>query len=229
MLRETFLQLLRKRTHLSVAGESPDNQVAIKDLSTLSCDVLLLSSLQSLKTITQQLSVPERRGVPKVVMFGMDEDQDIFLQSIRMGARGYLLKDVSSTEIIAAVHTVARGEAVCPPKLSSFLFEFVSKEATRHASPIHHISPAHELTCRQRQLMALVARGMTNKEIAFTLRISEFTVKNHIHRIMSHLNAESRHAAVDLIRMAGLFLNTEDNRTGFFSGAASGPYQDVPA
>jgi DNA-binding NarL/FixJ family response regulator len=66
--------------------------------------------------------------------------------------------------------------------------------------------PANDLTCRQRQLMALVAKGMTNKEIASSLQLSEFTVKNHIRRVMSHLQADSRHAAVDVIRTGGLFL-----------------------
>ncbi len=208
MLRETFVQLLRKRSGLTVVGDSADSSGAIKQLATLVCDVLLLSSLNSLRAIALG---NEGNGLLKnvsAVMFGMDEDQETFLQAVRLGARGYLLKDASSTEIIAAVHGVARGQASCAPHLCRLLFEYVANSASYHGEEAaSHGSPANELTCRQRQLMALVAKGMTNKEIASSLRLSEFTVKNHIHRVMAHLQANSRHAAVDAIRMHGLFPN----------------------
>jgi DNA-binding NarL/FixJ family response regulator len=113
-------------------------------------------------------------------------------------------------ELIAAVQGVARGEAICPPKLCKSLFEYVSSKSLVHSGRVEQRGrPADDLTCRQRQLMTLVAKGMTNKEIAASLRLSEFTVRNHIHRIMGHLQADSRHAAVDAIRTAGLFLSAE--------------------
>jgi DNA-binding NarL/FixJ family response regulator len=68
-----------------------------------------------------------------------------------------------------------------------------------------HRGPQARLTCRQRQLMQLVAKGMTNKEIAMNLKVSQFTVKNHLSRIMAQLQAESRHEAVDVMRAAGAY------------------------
>jgi len=212
VLRETFVRLLRKRTDLTIVGDSPDSTGALEQLALLPCDVLLVSSVETLRAIGQGTHAAEGLGKAKVLMFGMDEDQETFLQAVRLGARGYLLKEASSAEIIAAVKGVAQGEAICAPRLCKWLFEYVSKGPLPRSGEVEQQgSPAAELTCRQRQLMALVARGMTNKEIASSLRLSEFTVKNHIRRIMAHLHADSRHAAVDAIRMSGLLPSAEQN------------------
>ncbi len=212
VLRETFVRLLRKRTDLTVVGDRPDSTGALEQLVLLACDVLLVSSVETLRAIGQGTLASEGLGKAKVLMFGMDEDQETFLQAVRLGARGYLLKEASSAEIIAAVQGVAQGEAICAPRLCKWLFEYVAKGPLPRSGEVEQQgSPATELTCRQRQLMALVARGMTNKEIASSLRLSEFTVKNHIRRIMAHLHADSRHAAVDAIRLSGLLPSAEQN------------------
>ena len=88
------------------------------------------------------------------------------------------------------------------------LFDYLSKRFFLTSEKAEtRVRPANDLTCRQRQLMALVAKGMTNKEIASSLLLSEFTIKNHLRRIMAHLQADSRHTAVDLIRTGGLSLS----------------------
>ncbi len=129
-------------------------------------------------------------------------------QAVSLGACGYLLNEASSTEVIAAVRSVAQGEAICPPVLCKCLFDHLAKKLFVTSVAETGRSATHDLTYRQRQLMALAAKGMTNKEIAASLRLSEFTVKNHIRRIMAHLQADSRHAAVDAIRTGGLSLST---------------------
>ena len=214
VLRETFVRRLRKRTDLTVVGDRVDNTEALEQLPMLACDVLLISSLETLRAIEQGTRFSESFRKVKILMFGMDEDPETFLQAVRMGARGYLLKEASATEIIAAVQDVARGEAICAAKLCKCLFDYVSKGALhRSGEEEQQGGAAAALTCRQRQLMVLVARGMTNKEIASNLRLSEFTVKNHIHRIMAHLHTDSRHAAVDAMRMNGLFPIYPENRS----------------
>jgi len=134
----------------------------------------------------------------------MDEDPQYFLKAVRLGVSAYLLKEASSVEIIAAVKAVAHGEAVCPPALCMTLFQLVQQQYQQRSGL--RDPEAFEglgLTFRQRQLMALVAQGLTNKEIAASLNLSEFTVKNHIHRVMKHVDADSRHQAVDVIRAGG--------------------------
>lgn len=208
LLREAFVQLLRKRSSLTVVGDSDDCSEAYEKLTVLQCDVLLLNSLEILQAIRRKAETAECLKQTKLLLLGMKEDPECFLQAVRLGACGYLLNEASSTEIIAAVRGVAQGEAICPPKLCKSLFDHLSKRPFLNSGKVEPRGrPANDLTCRQRQLMALVAKGMTNKEIAASLQLSEFTVKNHIRRIMAHLQADSRHAAVDAIRTGGLFLS----------------------
>jgi len=113
---------------------------------------------------------------------------------------GYLLADASAEDTLAAVRRVVAGEAVSPPRLCHYLFQFVAR-TTHEGSMILNQRLYHRLglTARQQQLIARLARGFSNKEIAETMRLSEFTVKNHVRRIMRRLNAPSRYAAVQTV------------------------------
>jgi two-component system nitrate/nitrite response regulator NarL len=136
----------------------------------------------------------------KVVLLGMEEDAEIFLQAVRAGVRGYLLGDASAEETLVAVRRVASGEAVCPPKLCGHLFQFVAREARKGSVVLNQrVCAKLGLTPRQQQLVTFLARGLTNKEIAASLNLSEYTVKNHVHRIMRQVNADSRYAAVQTV------------------------------
>jgi two-component system, NarL family, response regulator DevR len=135
----------------------------------------------------------------------MDEDEELFLRAVRLGVCGYLLKDASSTEIISAVRGVARGEAACPPRLCMTLFRNIIQKFRQSSGTDDHAACMKiGLTYRQRELIALVAKGLTNKEIGAQLNLSEYTVKNHMRRIMRNVEADSRREAVDVIRAAGL-------------------------
>jgi two-component system nitrate/nitrite response regulator NarL len=130
----------------------------------------------------------------------MEEDREIFLQAVRSGVSGYLLGDASAEETLGAIRRVAKGEAVCPPRLCQHLFQFVATQAQQGSVVLNQrVCAKLGLTPRQQQLLAFLARGLTNKEIAATLHLSEFTVKNHVHRIMRQLNADSRYAAVQTV------------------------------
>jgi DNA-binding NarL/FixJ family response regulator len=208
LVREVLVRLFRKRTDIAVVGVSSDSAGALEELREIPCDVLLLDSLAPLRAVGDKWKVGERLGKVKIVLFGAEEDPEGFLRAVRLGVVGYLPQDASSAQMVGAVRSVMQGEAVCTPKLSKLLFDIVAKEV--HSGSEMEEQGGHivnDLTCRQRQLMALVAKGLTNKEIAASLRLSEFTVKNHIRRVMTHLGANSRHQAVDVIRTGGLSLN----------------------
>ena len=204
LVREVIVRMFRKRADFTVVGASHDATEAIEELTVILCDVLLLDSLDALRAIGVQVNVAENVGNAKIVLFGMEEDPKYFLEAVRLRISGYLPNDASSAQMIAAVKSVMQGEAICPPKLCKSLFEHVAKGFLPNSGKVeqgcHTVS---DLTYRQRQLMALVAKGMTNKEIANTLHLSQFTVKNHIRRVMIHLRADSRHRAVDVIRSSG--------------------------
>jgi DNA-binding NarL/FixJ family response regulator len=134
----------------------------------------------------------------------MDADEEQFIAAVRTGIRGYLLKDASTSDVTAAVRMVSRGEAFCPPRLCSALFRFVALTPRESAA---ERSTKPDLTLRQQQLVSLVAKGLTNKEIASRLNLSEFTVRNHIYRILKQVDAESRSQAVETVRSYGYSLS----------------------
>ena len=202
LLRETLVRLFRKRGDLTIVGENSYSDAVTESIASAQPDLLLLDCLNP-NHKSDDLICDVRESVPqiRVVLFGMDEDADIFLQAVRMGVNGYVLKNASSSELLDAVRAVAQGEAVCPSKFCKVLFQAISSETNQKAAIAdQRAGMRFELTQRQRQLMSLVAMGLSNKEIAANLNLSEFTVKNHIYRVMKQVDAQNRHEAVDLIR-----------------------------
>ena len=208
LLREALVRLFKNRAGISVFGESRYSDSASEQIAESHCDVSLLDFTETTLATTLIGELNENAPEIKIVLFGMDENTDSFLRAVRCGVRGYVLKDASSAEIIAAVQGVVQGEAICPPRLCMSLIQFVSQECRQRPEMVDHRARIKlGLTYRQRQLMTLVARGLTNKEIAANLNLSEFTVKNHIHRIMKQIHAENRQEAVDVVRAGRLLAN----------------------
>lgn len=205
LLREALVRLFRKRPDLLVVGESGETALTLCDILDAKCDVLVIASFNEY-WLPASFTLDKVGQLDfKVVMIGMDCDEEQFLATVRAGVTGYLLKDASASDVLNAVRSVVRGEAVCPPQLCSTLFRVVGQMAKD--MPAQGATPKPELTLRQQQLVSLVAKGLTNKEIASRLNLSEFTVRNHIHRILKQVDAESRSEAVDVIRASGFVLN----------------------
>jgi two-component system NarL family response regulator len=196
LLRESLLRLFRKRADLTVVGSGSPAGAEATEVENSQCDVLLMDQF-SAKSSTESLR-DQWTLQGEILLLGMEEDQDLFLAAVRAGATGYLLKDASAGDVIAAVRAVSRGEAVCPPQLCMCLIKWVSAKAREELAPRADAKP--NLTLRQMQLVTLVAQGLTNKEIASQLNLSEFTVKNHLYRIMKQVDAGTRYEAVETVR-----------------------------
>jgi len=201
LLREALVRLFRKRSDFVVVGQSGETALTLCDILDSKCDVLVIASFNEY-WLPASFTL-ERVGQLgfKVVMIGMESDEEQFLASVRAGVTGYLLKDASASDVVSAVRAVCRGEAVCPPQFCRTLFRFVAQASKEMNAQGPTSKP--ELTLRQQQLVSLVAQGLTNKEIASRLNLSEHTVRNHIHRILRQVDAESRSEAVDVIRASG--------------------------
>jgi DNA-binding NarL/FixJ family response regulator len=205
LLRESLARVLQKRAGLHVVGANRFTDSAAKDISTSQCEVVLTDRLVSAEGLELHGELTGQLPNIKIILFGMDEDPVVFLRSATLGISGYLLKEASALEIIAAVRAVAHGEASCPAKLVMNLIQHVASAAKANAKSTDAEGPLRpSLTRRQLELVGLVARGMTNKEIAASLNLSEFTVKNHIRRIMKEVDADDRHQAVAMVRAHGL-------------------------
>ena len=201
MLREAMSSLLRKQLDFAVIDAIPYSATTYKQAASSGCNILLADQASASAFpstfVTDLLALCPGR---KTILFGMDDDPETFLQAVRSGTSGYLLGDASADDTVAAVRRVMAGEAISPPRLCHYLFQFVAR-TTREGSMILNQRLCYRLglTARQQQLIALLARGFTNKEIAASMHLSEFTVKNHVHRIMRRLNAQSRYAAVQTV------------------------------
>jgi two-component system nitrate/nitrite response regulator NarL len=201
LLREALSRLFRKRPDLLVVGQSGPSEVSPRQVLDTQCDVLVSDSYQEAWLPANIALQSGARAAFKVVLIGMESGEEQFLAGVRSGVTGYLLPDASASDVVTAVRAVFRGEAVCPPQLCSTLFRFVAQTAKE--MPLQNSTSRPDLTLRQQQLVTLVAKGLTNKEIASHLNLSEFTVRNHIHRILKQVDAGSRSEAVETIRAYG--------------------------
>jgi len=205
LLRETLACLLAKRGGLSIAGIGRYNESTVEKILASGCAILLMDSQATKQGIALLDDLSEPASGIDVILFGMNEDIDLFIRSAHLGVSGYVLQEASASEMIAAVLAVARGEAAWPPRLCMALGNHLSRECRNR--PRLSMLPGgvkYGLTRRQMELVRLVERGLTNKEIAAKLNLSEFTVKNHLHRIIKEVDADDRHEAVDAIRASGL-------------------------
>lgn len=202
LLREALTRILSNEMDMRIVGASGFSPQLIAEVAAASPDVVLFDSmpyaLSELGTISEL-----RRASPhlRVILIGMEPDRDLFLRAVREGAVGYLLKAASGAELSDAVRAVANSEAVCPPELCRTLFDYVAHQA--RSLPNFQVKQQLGLTRREQQLVEMIGRGLTNKEIAVELNVAEQTVKNHVHRMLRKLGASDRLAAVELCRMQG--------------------------
>ena len=203
-MRETLAKLLVKRGEFRLSGVSPYVPDITRLIGASAPDVLILDSVTArLSDCAFVSDIVSQFPDIKVVLIDMDEDPEIFLECVRAGAVGYFLEDASAAEVVSGVQSVANGRAICPPQLSLSLFRAFSRQWT--ALPNARIKLELGLTRRQQQLIPLIAQGLTNKEIALQLNLSEGTIKNHIHEILRRVGASDRLQVVDLTRLSGVF------------------------
>jgi len=202
LLREALNRLCRKQEDLLLVKAMEYSDSVTSCLLDPQYEVLVLDFfdrrfLTSLSALRHQQS----NGF-KPILIDMQDDAQEFLAAVRAGVLGYLLKNASGSEVIAAIGAIHKHEVVCPSHLCAYLFQQYARGSC--AAEVQTAQPSRELTLRQRQLMNLVAKGLTNKEIAAQLNLSEFTVRNHIHRILKQVEVSSRQEAVRVVRAQGL-------------------------
>jgi two-component system, NarL family, nitrate/nitrite response regulator NarL len=206
LLRESLARHFRNRPDLLVVGQSGQAEAAQRHVLDTQSQVLVTDSFLTAWLPANLAPQNSAEATLRAVLIGMESGEEQFLAAVRSGATGYLLQDASAADVVAAVRAVYRGESVCPPQLCSMLFRVVVQ--TARDMPAQSTTPRLDLTFRQQQLVSLVAKGLTNKEIASQLNLSEFTVRNHIHRILKQMDAGSRSEAVETIRAYGYAISS---------------------
>jgi DNA-binding NarL/FixJ family response regulator len=199
LFREGLAALLNSVSGLEVVATVKDGSQAIESAAKLQPDVILMDlqmpGINGIEATRQIVGASPHIGVIVVTMF---EDDDSVFAAMRAGARGYVLKGADQNDILRAIQSVARGEALFGPKIAARLMNYFTPQKKT-------LAPAFpELTDREREILDLIARGANNAEIATQLTISQKTVRNHVSNIFNKLQVTDRVQAALRAREAGM-------------------------
>jgi DNA-binding NarL/FixJ family response regulator len=203
LVRAGFRMILQTDPNIRVVGEASDGEEAVRAVHRLRPDVVLMDIrmpvLDGVEATRRILAGDEPR--PRVIMLTTFDLDEYVYAAMTAGASGFLLKDVSPEQLIAAVRLVAAGDALLAPSITRRLIERFARPT---AAVRNESSEMTSLTPREREVLMLVARGYSNAELADRLVLSEATVKTHVARILSKLGLRDRVQAVVLAYEAGL-------------------------
>jgi len=199
LVRQGTRSLLEMDPEISVVGEAGDGNETIALVPTLVIDALLLDIRmphQSGIEVLRELSA--KKALPPTLILTTFDDSNIVLDGIRAGARGFMLKDVSYQQLIAAIRAVAGGATVFQPA--------VTERLLRLADQVHvdSLTPLEALTTREIEVVRLMAGGYSNREIAYALGTADGTIKNHVSSILAKFGVRDRTRAVLKALEAGL-------------------------
>ena len=194
LMRAGLIELLTADTEIEIVGEASTGRQAVDRARVLAPDVVLMDvRMPDLDGIgaTRELSrsAPESR----VLILTTFEEDDYVFGALRAGASGFLLKRTRPEELIAAVHTVAGGDSLLSPSVTRRVIHRMAQQPTPEFAGNARLD---QLTRREREVLGLIARGMSNREIAAALVVEESTIRTHVKRILMKLDLRDRVQAV---------------------------------
>ena len=199
LFREGIVALLNSMNGIEVVATVADGNQAVEYAAKLQPDVILMDlqmpGMNGIEATRQIIQTSPHIGIIVVTMF---EDNDSVFSAMRAGARGYILKGAGQKEMLRAIQAVAHGEAILGPSIAARLMDFFKPAAQ------NNLPAFPELTERENEILALMAKGANNAEIALQLSISIKTVRNHVSNIFTKLQVTDRVQAILKARDAGL-------------------------
>ena len=201
MVRAGFAALLAAQDGIEVVGQAADGEAALTVCAETEPDVVLMDVrmpvLDGVEATARLLATPTQARVVVLTTFDID---DYVYSALRAGASGFLLKDATPEELVSAVRVVAAGEALLAPTVTSRLIGHFARQPGMVGTP----PQLDALTPREREVLVLIARGLSNKEICARLVVAEQTVKTHVGRILGKLALRDRAQAVMAAYESGL-------------------------
>jgi DNA-binding NarL/FixJ family response regulator len=202
LMRAGLRGVLAADDSIEVVGEAEDGRDAVYRTRLLTPDVVLMDvRMPDLDGISATRELLEAFPDVRVVILTTFEQDDYIFGALSAGASGFLLKRTKPEDLVGAVHTIAAGESLLSPSVTSRVIERMSAQPSPDASQADRLD---ELTAREREVLELVAGGLSNGEIAATLVIEESTVKTHVKRVLAKLDVRDRVQAVIFAYQAGI-------------------------
>jgi two-component system nitrate/nitrite response regulator NarL len=195
VVRKGIGSCLARHGHLEVVGEAADGKEAVTKTRALSPDIILMDiSMPNMDGVAVTELLHKDAPKTKVIILSMHLNKEYVLRLVQAGVRGYVLKDTSPDELVRAIESVNAGEVFFSPQVARMALNQYVTDAGKVEPP-----PISKLTERERQVLALIAEGQSNKEVANTLGIGVRTIETHRERIMRKLDI---HNAAGLTRFA---------------------------
>jgi DNA-binding NarL/FixJ family response regulator len=201
LMRAGFRMVLGAQDDLEIVGEAGNGQEAVSLAESLRPDVVLMDVRMPVLDGVEATKLITGRGLAKVLVMTTFDLDEYALSALRNGASGFLLKDTPSVQLVAALRSVASGDAVVSPSVTRRLLDRFLGSA---GGELRDASILDVLTDREREVLLLIAQGLSNIEIARKLFLSEATVKTHVGRVLSKLDLRDRVQAVVLAYETGM-------------------------
>lgn len=200
LVRQGMTQILNIEDDITVVGEAADGDEACTKARLLKPNVILMDvSMPGMNGVEATRIIRQRYPETNIIILTMHRREDLVLKALKLGAKGYFLKETDSQELVDAIRAVHRGDALLDPEMAQELIEEFRRAKDSEAS-----SELGLLTEREQDILELLAQGSDNNEIAKKLNISEKTVRNRLSGIFNKLHVNNRtQAAVFLLREEG--------------------------
>ena len=194
LMRAGLVELLTSDPDIEIAGEASTGREAVEQARRLGPEVVLMDvRMPDLDGIAATRELSRAAPGAKVLILTTFEQDDYIFGALRAGASGFLLKRTRPEELIAAVHTVAAGDSLLSPSVTRRVIDRMAQQPTPELADQ---SKLEALTPREREVLELIARGLSNREIAAALRVEDSTIRTHVKRVLMKLDLRDRVQAV---------------------------------
>jgi len=191
ILRDGITAMINKQKDMAVVAVSDGRENTLKKAGNVKPHVMLMDlGLNSQNSLDVARSVKKEFPKIKIIGMGLAPTQSDILEFVQAGSEGFILKNATVEDVLRTIRAVAGGETVLPYSMTGSLFTQVTEHALSHGKK--NIRNAVRMTEREKETIALIVEGMSNKEIAIKLNIATFTVKSHVHNILEKLALQSR-------------------------------------
>jgi DNA-binding NarL/FixJ family response regulator len=211
MVRSGLRMVIEGQTDLAVVGEAADGREAVEAVRRTKPDVVLMDiRMPGMDGIQATARLLEQIPAPRVVMLTTFDDDRTLYEALRAGASGFLLKVSPPEQLVDAIRAVGSGHALIDPHVTRRVLESFAQMPAAHETPV----ALEELTPREEEVLRLLARGLSNREIASELIISEATAKTHVARVLGKLDLRDRAQAVVFAYESGLIRPGDSHADG---------------